>query len=153
MARGGKALGAKAIRAAFADAQAELTRDAPAFDPPPQEKRLLKIGGKEQPITAGQWPGAPVDALPPECPVIPLGREGKTSYFIDTEGQIKAVAAGEWGKRAVNDLFAKQPNYPAWAWPKWAAGRGDQPPHISGLAADVAEQCLLKAAADRGFFT
>lgn len=155
MARGSTkgTAGSKAVRAAFADAKSELAREGAVFDPPPQEKRLIEVAGKAQEVAAGQWSGAPVDQLPPECPVIPLGREGKTSYFVDSEGQIKAVSASEWGKRAVNDLFARQPNYPEWAWPKWVAGRGDQPPHISGLAADVAEKCLIKAAADRGFFS
>lgn len=134
------------VRAAFADARAELDRQTAIDDPP-------AIGGREvggDKVLAGQWPGHPVDRLPPGCPVQPLGKDGKISYFVDTLGQLIPVTSNEWGKKILIDLFALTPNFLEWAWPKWAKSKDDFV--ITGIAADDAAQCLVKAAAGRGLF-
>lgn len=129
-------------------------RESERIDPPPAIPRVCKIAGKQEEVLAGQWPGAPCDQLPPGCPIVPLGRDGTVSYFVDTEGQLKSVSRSEWGKRAVIDLFALTPNYAEWAWPRFGAARGEEEiPKINGLAADEAERCLVKAAASRGLFS
>lgn len=144
--------GTGAIRAAFKDARQLAEQQTALPDPPSHEPRLVAEGGKEVQVLAGQWKGAPVDCLPPDCPVVPLGRNGKVSYFIDSEGQMKPVTASEWGKRAVVDLFAHYPHFPEWAWPKWSAPKGGEQARVTGIAADDAERCLVKAAARRGLF-
>lgn len=133
--------GTKGIRASFSDALAELERATEIKDPAPSEPR---DGYK-----AGQWPGSPVDRLPPACPVTPLGVDGKVSFFIDSLGQLIPVASGEWGKKILLQLFASRPNYLQWAWPRFNA----KTYQINGLEVDEAMQCLIKAAASRGIFS
>ena len=127
-------------RAVFADALRAGEQQKPLVDPPPTAKR----GGFE----AGKWPGAPYERLPPECPVLPLGIEGKVVWLIDSVGQLQGLAINEWGKKAIVHLFASCPNYTQWAWPKWNA----KTLTISGVEVDDAVACLTKHAAARGLF-
>lgn len=140
MAKGGS----KGVRAAFADAQNKLAREAEVNDPAPHEKR--------DGHAAGHWPGAPFDRLPPGCPVVPLGKDGTLSYFIDTLDQLVAVARKDWGGNAIHDLFAMTPNYPLWAWPRWSKPTKGGTSEILGVDVTEAAKCLLKAAARRGLF-
>lgn len=135
--RGGKSI----ITGVFRDSIAEEARADVILDPLPDKPR----GG----LKPGQWPGAPCDRLPPDCPVVPLGVDGKVTYFIDSLGQLIAVAASEWGKKILLQLFARQPNYLIWAWPRFS----EKNFQINGLEVDNAVQCLVKAAADRGMFS
>ncbi len=137
------ATGIKGVRAIFQDALEEL-RDEERPDPPAEEERAG--------VAPGQWAGAPADRLPPDCPVIPLGIDGKAAYFVDTSQQLIRVEAKEWGKKLLVQLFARQPNYLYWAWPRWGAPKNDKF-RINGLEADDAHQCLVKAAAQRGLFS
>lgn len=134
--------GNKAIRAHFADATARLVRELPA-DPPSIQAR--NVGGAE--YGPGVWPGAPVDRLPPGCPVIPLGVDGDLMYFVDTVGQMRAVK--QLDKKTLIGLFALTPNFLQWAWPRWSA----KSKSINGLDTDEAAACLAKAAASRGLFS
>jgi hypothetical protein len=134
--------GIKGARAAFTDAMARLVREMPA-DPPSHEAR--RIGDAD--FGPGQWPGAPVDRLPPGCPVIPLGVDGDLMYFVDTVGQMRAVKQLE--KKTLISLFALTPNFLQWAWPRWSAKSRT----INGLDTDDAAACLAKAAAQRGLFS
>lgn len=145
--------GRKGVRAAFVDAQTRIDRWNGPQDPDPVMPRVFEEpDGTQVEIMAGQWPGAPVDALPPGCPVVPLGVDGKTSYFVDTLGQIIAVDASEWGKKILTQIFALQPNYMLWAWPRWSEPKKGKPSQINGLAGDDAHACLVKAAAAKGLF-
>lgn len=129
------------VRAHFEDALAVLDAQVEASDPPADEPR----GGHGP----GQWPGAPASRLPPDCPVTPLGLDGKVCYFIDSMGQLIPVAASEWGKKILIQLFALRPNYLYWAWPRFNAKTFS----INGLEADDAVQALTKACAQRGLFS
>lgn len=144
--------GLSGVRAAFADATAALT-PAPMADPPPEEPReFVMPDGKTATYTAGQWPGGPVDRLPPGCPVTPLGVDGHNSYFIDTIGQLLAFDGLE--KKRLIRLFRSYPNYLYWAWPRWSEPKkkSGKASFINGLEVDDAVQCLEKAAGDRGLF-
>lgn len=134
--------GLRGVRAAFADATKELARSLPA-DPPPHEKR--RVGTID--VEPGRWPGAPVDRLPPDCPVVPLGVDGDAMYFVDTVGQMRAVK--QLDKKTLITLFALTPNYLQWAWPRWNA----KTMTINGLDTDEAAACLAKATAARGLFS
>ncbi len=136
--------GTKGIRAIFADARDTLDRRQPALDPPPEIER--------DGIRAGLWPGAPVERMPPDCPVIPLGIDGKRSWFVDSAGQLIGVDASEWGKKILTQLFALRPNYLYWAWPRWSQPSKSRPAMINGLEVDDAHACLIKAASERGLF-
>ena len=136
--------GAKGVRAAFTDATNKLARAAEQSDPAPTEKRGT--------YDAGQWPGAPFDKLPPDCPVVPLGIDGKVAYFIDSVGQLVPVTTSEWGKKMLVQLFCSKPNFIAWAWPRFSAPKPGKKSSINGIEVDEACACLLKAAASKGLF-
>lgn len=129
--------GLKNVRAVFADAAAKLAATEKA-DPPAHEKR----GG----FDPGGWPGHPFDKLPPFCPVIPLGKDGDSTHFVDTLGQLRTVNVNKWGKKILLDLFSQEPHFLNWAWPRWGKTG------INGLEVDDAVACLLKAASQRGLF-
>lgn len=133
--------GIKGIRAAFTDAMDDLSRTAGFYDPLPNLER--------DGIEPGKWPGAPSDRLPPNCPVVPLGVDGKTTFLVDTLGQLIPVSASEWSKKLLVQLFARQPNYIYWAWPRFNA----KTQQINGCDTDEAMACLMKAAASRGLFS
>jgi len=144
--------GASAIRASFADAKQDAARQAEHYDPPAQvrgvgQPRRVTVRGKEEEIEAGEWLGWPHDRLPPDCPVAPLGVDGKAAYFVDTLGQLIGVSTSEWGKKILLQLFMMTPNYLEWAWPKFSQKGG-----INGVEVDAACACLLKAAGQRGLF-
>lgn len=135
--------GVKGVRAHFQDALALLEARQDAADPPSTEAR--------KGIPPGQWPGHPVDCLPPDCPVTPLGVDGGATYLIDSMGQLRVVQVSEWGKRMLVSLFMRAPNFPEWAWPRFSTqAKGHV---INGLEADLAAQCLIAAAARRGLFS
>ncbi|WP_398473079.1 hypothetical protein, partial [Tardiphaga sp.] len=104
---------------------------------------------------AGKWDGAPFDRLPPECPVVPLGVNGKASFFLDTLGQLMSFETMKPADLSV--LFRSKPNYVYWAWPRWAAPKPNadgemQRPKINGVEEKKAILCLQKGCADRGLF-
>lgn len=133
-----------AVRAIFSDAKAALDSAAPVFDPVPEEAR--------DGIPPGAWPGSPMEKMPPGSPVVPLGVDGKTFYFIDTLGQLMAIATSEWNKKTLSALYSLTPNYPYWAWPRFAAAKKGQTRRVNGMETDHATACLMKAASERGLF-
>ncbi|OKO67712.1 hypothetical protein AC629_42555, partial [Bradyrhizobium sp. NAS80.1] len=98
----------RSIRATFADARQDIAAKQEVFDPAPREAR--------DGIEAGMWDGAPFDKLPPACPVVPLGVQGKLSFFIDALGQFMSFD----GMKPADliSLFRTTPNYTYWAWPR-----------------------------------
>lgn len=139
------AKGISGIRAMWADAKRELARVAQADPVDPHEPR--------DGIAPGRWPGFPWSRLPPGCRVHPLGIDGKVTYFVDSLGQFYSVAASEWNKKTLLQLFAADPSFPYWAWPRWGAPTADRPSVINGLEVDDAVQCLIHAAGRRGMFS
>lgn len=141
------AKGLKGIRAAFKDA---ITEGGQIQLPDPSPE-LSRDG-----FAAGQWPGAPVDKLPPGCPVTPLGVNGHSSFYVDTLGQVLGFDALE--RKGVMRLFRLTPNAIAHYWPRWSEpkrrddGTPSKPPKINGFDAESAIQCLEKAAGMRGPF-
>jgi hypothetical protein len=102
--------GGKAIRAAFADAKrAKDEADALyVIDPDPN---LPRDG-----IKPGQWPGAPFDNMPPDCPVKVVGRDSEgIVYCISTTGHLRKIE--RWDMPALSDLFAPKLNTMFWSWP------------------------------------
>lgn len=136
--------GVKGVRAAFADAREVIASLAEAHDPPPEEAR--------GDVPAGGWPGYPFDALPPDCPVTPIGKDGTVSYFIDSLDQLRGVASKDWNGNAIVDLFAMRPHFVSWAWPKWSEGKKGKSPIILGFDVRDVTTCLVKQAAKRGLF-
>lgn len=139
--------GKSGVRAAWADVKSEMARAGGHDDPPAEAAR--------DNVAAGQWEGYPTARLPPGCPVVPLGLNGKASYFVDTSGQLIPIAASEWGKKMLLQLFAGHHNYLHWAWPKWSTpnSKGKKDFSINGVEVDEAMSCLLTAAQKKGIFS
>lgn len=140
----------KGVRAAFADAQEEAVGALVIDDPPPDQPRMFEIAGKKVECQPGQWPGAPVDRMPPGSLVVPLGVDGQLSYFVDALGQILAFDGLD--KKRLIKLFRLTPNGLYFYWPRWSAPTKTRPPQINGLEVDEAVACLEKAAGERGLF-
>ena len=133
--------GVKGVRAAWEDAASRLARAKEVVD--------LPAGDARYGFHAGQWDGAPADRLPSDCPVIPLGVDGKNCFFVDTLGQLTAISSTEWSKKTLVHLFALRPNYLYHHWPRFNA----KTLKINGLEVDDVTQCLVKGAAARGLFS
>jgi hypothetical protein len=137
----------RSIRASFADARQDIASKQEVADPAPREAR--------DGIEAGLWDGAPFDKLPPACPVVPLGVQGKLSFFIDALGQFLSFD----GMKPADliRLFRTTPNYVYWAWPRKKLvsvdqDTGKQTFMVNGVEEKKAIMCLEKAAAGRGPF-
>jgi hypothetical protein len=124
-------------------------------------------------IDPGQWePDGWADqrtGLPPGCPVIPLGKDGATAFFLDTLGCVYELHAASSGKGPIESMFGGRTRYLEWAWPRWSQPRrvkrtikGDDgelteetitvPSRVIGWEADRARQDLVNACAYIGVY-
>jgi hypothetical protein len=131
--------GTAGVRSSLADAERELARVSKDDDPLPH---LPRDG-----IEPGRWPGYPTERLPPGCSVVPVGIQDKTTYFIDSVGQLVEVKFNEWGHKLLWQIFSSQPNFPTWAWPRF--GKEGK---INGTESNQASACLIAAASAQGVF-
>lgn len=135
--------GKRAIRASFRDATEDRVSVATREDPP--------AGSDKWPFPANQWPGAPADRMPPNCPVEALGRDGEHYVFMDSMGQLNRVKRTEWSKKTVLDLFAATPNFPIHHWARLSPPSAKRASWIiNGMDVDDAVQCLMHACAKKG---
>lgn len=110
--------------------------DAARHDPAP--------GSDNNGVAAGEWDRGQT-GLPPDCPVIPLGVDNHTYYFLDTLGQMRALEFGQFGQKAVGSLFMGRPNYLYWAWP-----RKDKDGAVVSWRQEKATEDLMGACARKG---
>lgn len=140
--------GIAGARAQFQDALAALEAEKGVFDPDPN---LARDG-----IKAGQWPGAPHDAMPPKCPVTVLGKKGDAVYIISAIGELHEVT--RWDLPTLTNLFAPHINYLFWAWPAFGKAETDPetgepvPPRVKRIERDKAAMALIAEAGRRGIF-
>lgn len=146
------AKGLKSVRAKWLDATADIAREDERPDPPAELPRVFLIDGVQTEVMPGAWPGAPCDKLPPDCPVIPIGKDGPVSFFIDSLNQFRSIGVKDWSGNTLVDLFGLVPNTADFYWPRWSESKKGKPPSILGLDVRDATKCLLKAAAKRGTF-
>jgi hypothetical protein len=102
--------GAGAIRDVWAHARRQLDdmSATTVADPDPNEPR--------EGIKPGQWVGAPHDAMPPNCPVHVIGRDGDGVVWCrNATGDLRAIQ--KWDMATITDLFSPCINYAFWAWP------------------------------------
>jgi hypothetical protein len=142
------AKGKAAIRASFQDALEERETREKRHDPLPGDDRPAPEGWGYR---ANQWPGAPADRMPPNCPVIPLGVADEYYVFMDSMQKLNRVKRTEWSKKILLDLFAATPNYPIHHWARVSPPKGKRTDWIiNGMDVDDAIQCLMHACAERG---
>lgn len=140
--------GIDGIRAHFKDAMVALEEAKGFFDPDPN---LPRNG-----IKAGQWAGAPHDAMPPDCPVTVLGKKGEAVYVISAIGEMHEVT--RWDLPTLSSLFAPYVNYLFWAWPAFGKAESDPetgealPPKVKRVERDKAAMALIAEAGRKGIF-
>jgi hypothetical protein len=90
--------------------------------------------------------------LPHDCPVVPLGVQGSTYYFIDAIGQLVVKDADKMGTNGIDDLFKHSA---AQAWADRHFGRIGKGGESNGLDRDLLKRALTAACGDlseRGTF-
>ena len=122
----------------------------------PMEIQVLP-GGEKEMIEPGQWMlrGAmdPRTRLPIGCPVVPLGKDGPISYFLDTLGAVAELDAKSAGKGPIGAIFAGRSRWLWWAWPRWNAPKKDEDLRVVNWQAEEARQALFDACSYKGYFT
>ena len=68
-------------------------------------------------VKPGEW-RPEENGLPPGCPVLPLGTEDGSFFFLDTIGQLRVLKDGEMGQAGLNALFMGRHWWLYWAFPK-----------------------------------
>lgn len=113
-------------------------------------------GGDPEPVEPGEWRNVGyVDhktGLPPNCPVVPLGKDGSICYFLDTMGAVAELDARSSGKGPIGYMFAGRSRWLEWAFPRFGrAIKGGRRP-VNGWDADDARQSLVDACGYAGYF-
>ncbi|MGR6465432.1 hypothetical protein [Rhizobium sp. PAMB 3182] len=140
--------GIQGIRAHFQDAMMAVSATAELVDPDPN---LMRDG-----IKAGQWPGAPHNGMPPNCPVTVLGMKGDTVYAISAIGELMEIT--RWDLPVLARLFAPYVNYLFWAWPAFGKAKEDPatgetlPPKVERIQRDQAQIAIIAEAGRKGLF-
>lgn len=140
--------GSTAIRAVVLDSLEEVEERRDLTDPDANKER--------NGIKAGQWPGFPHDAMPPECPITVLGLKGETVYVISATGFLYEVS--RWDHPTLVKLFSPYVNYLKWAWPAFTKAKEDKetgeiiPPKVDRVARDKAVEAIIAEAGRRGTF-
>lgn len=114
----------------------------------------MRVG--EEMLEPGSWKGLGYEddwtGLPPQCPVVPLGRTDGTSHFLNAMGDIASLKDSSSGKGPIGGLFAGRSAYLEWAWPRFGKARKGETPPVVGWDADDARQALVDACAYEGAY-
>jgi hypothetical protein len=92
--------------------------------------------------------GAPPDegakALPPDCPVTPLGRDGVIHYYLDTCGHLTDLRPKQHGRLELATLFEGHHQFLYDHFPRMKDGR------VTGWRPEAIGEALLNTCAARG---
>lgn len=90
----------------------------------------------------GDTPGL---GLPDGCPVVPLGRDGRTYYYLDAMRQLAELKDNEHGRLVLRGLFAGKTYMLETFWPRTTAKGA-----VNGVDFDDMAEALMDAAAHAG---
>ncbi len=93
--------------------------------------------------------------LPPECPVIPCGVNGDTSYYLDAMGQLREVPADKHSRLRIAHLFGSKVHLLEVYWPRKTQrddGDGNLEWVVTGWKPEIAAMSLTSAAARKGLW-
>jgi len=85
--------------------------------------------------------------LPAGCPVIPLGKLGNKSFYIDAIGQLRDKADTEHGRLGILDLVGTKTEFLYEHWP-----RRDKEGNVVGWRPELCAEKLMAAAAREGIW-
>lgn len=139
------------------DEASESLREVARRDPVPGAPLTVRDAwGREiEEVEPGAWRAAgladPETGLPPNCPVVPLGKSEDQYFFLNTLGGIESIKSTSSGKGPIGSIFAGREGYLEWAWPRWRIVKGAKV-GVAGWEADDARQALYAGCAYVGVF-
>lgn len=119
-------------------------------EPPPLERPQDPDGFDRMHGGDGGAPDG--QALPEDCPVVPLGVSGDTYYYLDELKQLRPLAAKEHSRLQLMSLFGKKKEFYYENWPRLTPVKGSKPPRFetTGWKPELAAEALMTAAAIKG---
>lgn len=121
--------------------------------------KLFKRARKGKPETVAAPPGSTVPAaghedllkpadLPPDCPVLPLGKLDTRFFFLDRDKQVIGLSARELQSRNyISALFGEDNYLLASIWP-----RRNRDNLVNGIDVARASDCLMRACSQAGIW-
>lgn len=103
------------------------------------DEHLVEIGRELRAEEGAKWEPDEF-GMPPQSPILAVGKKKFTFYFLNRQHEIIALGAGDLGQGGIDALFAGVSGYLYWAWPRATKNR-------SGVAYDVVRKCLMDACA------
>lgn len=89
--------------------------------------------------------------IPPNCPVVPLGVQGHTNFFLDAHGQLRAIRAKDLNRSVILNLFGSRTDWLYELWPVWKMS-GDDDFKVTGWNGTQAQESLSTACARAGLW-
>ena len=106
--------------------------------------KAIKPRGAEPPAGTDETDAG---ALPPDCPVRPLGKDGKVRYYLDADRQLIALADRDHSRLGILGLFGRRSDLLFSYWP-----RCDKHGAVTGWAPDHAALSLMAACSRAGLW-
>ena len=83
--------------------------------------------------------------LPPDCPVRPLGKDGKVRYYLDADRQLIALADRDHSRLGILGLFGQRSELLYQYWP-----RHNKDGDVTGWRPEMASEKLMAACSQQG---
>lgn len=118
----------------------------------PDSLAALSVGFPWRGMTWKDWGEyAGDDGLPPDCPVVPLGRDGGAYCLIDSFGHLRVMMPKEFTRNDIISLFDACSEYPKWFWPKTKYDKREKDEVPTGeFHADRVSSSIMQACSYRG---
>jgi len=88
-----------------------------------------------------------VNGVPDDCPIVPLGAQGLTYWFLNPRGELVPMEAGKFGLTHIKGLAGDKIGWLERAWPKF-----NKQGSWTGFAAEAVQDALISAASAKGVF-
>jgi hypothetical protein len=85
------------------------------------------------------------DGLPPDCPVRPLGKDGRVRYYLDADRQLVALPDRDHSRLGILALFGQRAELLYSYWP-----RHDKNGNVTGWRPELASENLMAACSRQG---
>ncbi|KAF0097526.1 MAG: DNA primase [bacterium] len=86
---------------------------------------------------------------PVDCPVIPLGKEGRCYHYLDDNQQFITLTDWDHQRLPLMALFGNQPEYLYKTWPRTSIDKETGQPWTSGWKPELCAEWLMRTAAGR----
>lgn len=91
--------------------------------------------------------------LPPDCPVVPLGKLGDVHHYLDANRQLVGLKAEKHGRLALLGLFGERPEWAVQHWPRKAQDKRTGEWIVTGFRPEECAMDLMAACAGRGLWS